>query len=195
MQLSSVRVKYTTIDFTCQWIFATLLGFGCSLLMVEISEQPDMGILEAAMGSLAIALPQSYLLRKTITPVKWILSTILSWVIIAGIDIGVLGWTVASVNFLPVRILGGIITGGIGGLLIGISQWWLAIPPSFSSGWKWVFVTIISWMVAIPIGSSIGLFLRHITNLFFGEIVGLAITWLLVALLTGVAATRIIKDL
>jgi hypothetical protein len=50
-------------------------------------------------------------------------------------------------------------------------------------------------MIAMPIGSTIGLFLHRITNLFLGEVVGLAITWLLVAILTGISAVKIIKDL
>ena len=195
MQLSPVKTKYRILNFTLKWVFATLMGFLSSLLMIEIGEKPDMGIVEAAIGSLTIAIPQSYLLRKIISPVQWVLSTLVPWVIIAAIGIGVLGWTVTNANFLPTRLFAGIIVGGIGGLLIGISQWWLAIPPSFPSAWKWVFVNITSWMIAIPIGSTVGLFLHRITNLFLGEVVGLAITWLLVATLTGISAVRIIKDL
>jgi hypothetical protein len=109
--------------------------------------------------------------------------------------IGVLGWTVTNSPFLPTRLFAGIIIGGIGGLLIGISQWWLAIPPSFSSAWKWIFVNMMIWMIAIPIGSTVGLFLHRSTNLFLGEVAGLAITWLLVAIFTGISAVKIIKDL
>lgn len=195
MQLSPVKSKYQILNFTLKWVFATFLGFLLSLLIIEISEKPDMSILEAAIGSLTISLPQSYILRKTISPIKWVLSTLLASIIITGIGIGVLGWTVTTDNFLPTRIFVGIIIGGIGGLLIGVSQWWLAIPPSFPSAWKWVFVNIIGWMIAIPIGSTVGLFLHRNTNLFLGEVVGLAITWLLVAIFTGISAVKIIKDL
>ena len=195
MQLSSVKPKYRILNFTFQWVLATFLGFLSSLLMIEISEKPDMSMIEAAMGSLAIAIPQSYLLRKIISPVKWVLSTLFPWVIIAAMGIGVLGWTVTNSPFLPTRLFAGIIIGGIGGLLIGISQWWLAIPPSFSSAWKWIFVNMMIWMIAIPIGSTVGLFLHRSTNLFLGEVAGLAITWLLVAIFTGIAAVRIMKDL
>jgi hypothetical protein len=195
MQLSPIKSQYRILTFTFKWIFATLMGFLFSLFMIEISEKPDMSVLEAAMGSLAISIPQSYLLRKAISPVKWILSTLFPWVIIAAIGIGVLGWTVTTANFLSTRIFAGIIVGTIGGLFIGISQWWLAIPLSFPSAWKWVFVNITSWMIAIPIGSTVGLFLHRITNVFLGEVVGLAITWLLVAILTGISAVQIIKDL
>ena len=195
MQLLSVKTKSGTLNFTFKWVFATLLGFSCSLLMIEISEKPDMDIIEALIGSLFISLPQSYILRKTISPVSWVLSTVFSWLVIAAIGVGVLGWTVTTADFFPTRIFAGIIAGGIGGLLIGISQWWLAIPPSFPSAWKWVFVNIISWMIAIPIGSTVGLFLYRITNLFLAEVVGLAITWLLVAIFTGISAERIMQDL
>jgi tetrahydromethanopterin S-methyltransferase subunit F len=195
MQLLPIKTKYRTLNFILKWIFATLLGFSLSLLMIEISEKPDMDIIEALIGSLSISLPQSYILRKTISPLSWVLSTVFAWLIIAAIGVDVLGWTVTTADFLPPRIFAGIIAGGIGGLLIGISQWWLAIPPSFSSAWKWVFVNIISWMIAIPIGSTAGLFLHRITNVFLGEVAGLAITWLLVAIFTGISAERIMKDL
>ncbi|MFM7407322.1 MAG: hypothetical protein ACKO3K_11845 [Cuspidothrix sp.] len=195
MQLSSVKSKSRILNFTFKWTFGTLLGFLSSLLLVEISEKPDMSMTEAAIGSLAIAIPQSYLLRKAVSPVKWVLSTLVPWLIIAGIGIGVLGWTVTTTNFLPTRIINGIIIGGIGGLLIGTSQWWSAIPPSFPSAWKWLFVNIMSWIVAVPLGSTVGLFLHRITNVFLAEVVGLAITWLLVAIFTGIAAQKIMKDL
>ncbi len=195
MQLLPVKTKSRTLNFTFKWVFATLLGFSFSLLMIEISEKPDMDIIEALIGSLSISFPQSYILRKTISPVSWVLSTLFSWLIIAAIGVGVLGWTVTTADFLPTRIFAGIIAGGIGGLLIGISQWWLAIPPSFPSSWKWVFVNIISWMIAIPMGSTVGLFLHRITNLFLGEVAGLAITWLLVAIFTGISAEKIMQDL
>ncbi|BAZ86914.1 hypothetical protein [Dolichospermum compactum] len=192
MQLSSVKSNSIILNFTLKWVFATFMGFLLSLLMIEISEKPDMSVLEAAIGSLTISIPQSYLLRQTISPGQWVLSTLFSWIIIATIGVGVLGWTVTTSAFLPTRIFLGIIVGGIGGLLIGVSQWWLAIPPSFPSAWKWVFVNIIGWMIAIPIGSTVGLFLHRITNLFLGEVMGLAVTWLLVAILTGISAVRII---
>ncbi|MTJ51081.1 hypothetical protein [Dolichospermum sp. UHCC 0259] len=193
MKLSSVKFDLIILNFTLKWVFVTFLGFLLSLLIIEISEKPDMSVLEAAIGSLTISIPQSYLLRRTVSPGQWVLSTLFSWVIIAAIGVGVLGWTVTTSAFLPARIFLGIIVGGIGGLFIGVSQWWLAIPPSFSSAWKWVFVNVISWMIAIPIGSTVGLLLHRITNLFLGEVVGLAITWLLVATLTGISAVRIIN--
>jgi hypothetical protein len=193
MQLSSVSSNSIGLNFTLKWVFVTCLGFLLSLLIIEISEKPDMDILDAAIGSLIISIPQSYLLKQTISPGQWVLSTLFAWVIIASIGLGVLGWTVTTSAFLPTRIFLGILVGGIGGLLIGVCQWWLAIPSSLPWAWKWVFVNIIDWMIAVPIGSTVGLFLHRITNLFLGEIVGLAVTWLLVATLTGISAVKIIR--
>ena len=66
MQLSSVKSNYISLNFTFKWVFATFLGFLLSLLMIEVSEKPDMSVLEAAIGSLTISIPQSYLLRQSI---------------------------------------------------------------------------------------------------------------------------------
>ncbi|WP_340626607.1 hypothetical protein [Aphanizomenon flos-aquae] len=104
MQLSSVKSNYISLNFTFKWVFATFLGFLLSLLMIEVSEKPDMSVLEAAIGSLTISIPQSYLLRQSISPGKWVLSTLFSWIIIAVIGVGVLGWTVTISAFLPTRI-------------------------------------------------------------------------------------------
>jgi hypothetical protein len=99
MQLSSIKTKYQVANFTLKWIFVTLVGFLFSLLIIEVSEKPDMSLIEAAIGSLTIAIPQSYLLRKTISPTNWVLSTLFAWLIIAALDVGVLGWTVTIANF------------------------------------------------------------------------------------------------
>ncbi|WP_016948916.1 hypothetical protein [Anabaena sp. PCC 7108] len=48
-----------------------------------------------------------------------------------------------------------------------------------------------SW--AVTTGSVVGLFLRRLIKLFLGKIVGLAITWLIVGLLTGISAYKLLK--
>ena len=45
MQLSSVKSNYISLNFTFKWVFATFLGFLLSLLMIEVSEKPDMSVL------------------------------------------------------------------------------------------------------------------------------------------------------
>ncbi|MBD2292303.1 hypothetical protein H6G06_02095 [Anabaena sphaerica FACHB-251] len=193
MQLVSVKTQVSILNFILLWSFATLSGFLLSLLLIEIGEKPDVGVLEAAIGGLAIALPQSYLLRQTILPLGWIISTLLGWVLITAMGVGAVGWFVLSTEFLYYRIFFGIISGGIGGLVIGLAQWWLAIPSSVSWGWSWMFLSSASWAIALSIGSVTGIFLRRLTQLFLGEIVGLAITWLVVGILTGISAYRLLR--
>jgi hypothetical protein len=47
--------------------------------------------------------------------------------------------------------------------------------------------------VAIPVGSAVGFVLREFTQLFLGEVIGLTITWLVVAILTGINAYKLLK--
>jgi hypothetical protein len=189
---SQAQNRYSGVFFILLWIFATMGGFVVSLLIVEVGEAPDMRIGEAAIGGLAIALPQSCILRKTISPVKWVLSTFFIWSLIAAIGIGALGWSVSTTDFIPQRIFSGIISGGIGGLMMGLAQWSLAIPPSLSSAWQWIFVNSAAWAVALPIGSTLGIFFRQMSQLYLGEVIGLAVTWIIVAVVTGISAEKVL---
>jgi hypothetical protein len=194
MQLLLFKTKFSIFTFTLLWSFTTLISFFLSLFLIEIGEKLDVGVLEAVVGGFAIALPQSYILRQTIFPLGWILSTILGWVVITAIGVGTVGWYVPSTELFYFRIFFGIISGGIGGLVIGVAQWWLAIPSSLHWGWCWMFLNSAIWAVALPVGSIIGIFLRRFTKLFLGEVVGLAITWLLVGILTGITAYRLFRS-
>ncbi|MFM2062802.1 MAG: hypothetical protein RLZZ507_2472 [Cyanobacteriota bacterium] len=196
MQLVSVKTKFSELNiltFTLLWSFTTLGSFVLSLFLIEIGEKPEVGVLEAVIGGFAIALPQSYLLRQTILPLSWIISTMLGWVLITVMGVGAVGWFVLSTEFLYYRIFFGIISGGIGGLVIGLAQWWLAVPSSVSWGWCWMFLSCANWAIALSIGSFIGIFLRRFTQLFLGEVVGLAITWLIVGIFTGISAYRLLR--
>ncbi|MEA5579534.1 hypothetical protein [Anabaena sp. UHCC 0451] len=196
MQLAAIKTKFSKINiltFPLLWSCVTCSSFLLSLLVIEIGEKPDVGILKAAIGGLVIALPQSYLLRRTISPLSWIVSTVLGWVIITATGVGAVGWFVLSTDFLYYRIFFGIISGGIGGLVIGLIQWWLAIPSSRTWGWCWMFLSSASWAVALGIGAMTGRFLYNLTQLFLSEVVGLGVTWLLVSILTGISACRLLK--
>ncbi|MDF5711975.1 MAG: hypothetical protein PUP90_30960 [Nostoc sp. S4] len=182
-------LKNTKFNFTFLWTLATFGGFLLSLLLIEVGEKPDIGVLEAAIGGFAIALPQSCLL-KPIFYIKWILSSLLGWSIITAIGIGGLGWIVPSTEFLPQRIFYGAIYGGLGGLGIGLTQC-LAISQLLPVVWRWIFVCSTSWAIAIPLGSIVGTILRLLTQLFLGEVIGLAVTWLLVGILTGINAHKL----
>ena len=178
----------TRFGFTLLWTLATFGGFLSSLLFIEVGEKPDIGVVEAAIGGFAIALPQGCLLKQPIFCIRWILSSLLGWSIITAIGIGAVGWIVPSTQILPVRILSGAVYGAFGGLGIGLAQW-LAIPQPVA--WRWIFVSAASWAVAVPVGSAVGMIWRHLTQLFLGEVIGLSITWLLVGILTGINAHKL----
>ncbi|MEH2251455.1 hypothetical protein [Nostoc sp.] len=180
--------RNTRFGFILLWTFATCGGFLLSLLLIEVGEKPDVGVVEAAIGGLAIALPQGCLLKEPIFCIRWILSSLLGWSIITAIGIGAVGWIVPSTQIFPLRILSGVIYGALGGFGIGLAQW-LAIPQPMA--WRWIFVSSASWAVAIPVGSVVGMILRRLTQLFFGEVMGLAISWLLVGILTGMNAHKL----
>jgi hypothetical protein len=186
----SLAPENTKFSFTLLWTFATFGGFLVSLCVIEVGDKPDIGVVEAAIGGFAIALPQGCLLKQPIFCIRWILSSILGWTVITATGIGAVGWIVPNTQLLPLRLLSGVICGTIGGFGIGLAQW-LAIPQPFPWAWRWIFVSSASWGVALPVGSFVGSVLRHLTQLFLGEVVGLAITWLMVAILTGIDAHKL----
>ena len=181
-------LKNTRFGFTLLWTLTTFGGFLLSLLFIEVGEKPDIGVIEAAIGGFAIALPQGCLLKEPVFCIRWILSSLLGWSIITAIGIGAVGWIVPSTQIFPVRILSGAIYGALGGLGIGLAQW-LAIPQPMA--WRWIFVSSASWAIAVPVGWAVGMILRRLTQLFFGEVMGLAITWLLIGILTGMNAHKL----
>lgn len=181
----------TEFSFILQWILATFSGFLLSLLLIEIGEKSDIGVLQAVIGSLAVAISQSLILRQPMLSLQWVLSTLLGWTVITATGIGAVGWIVPTSEQLPLRIVSGLISGAIGGFGIGFAQS-LVIYQLVPSAWRWILISAASWSVAIPIGSAVGSTLRQLTQLFLGEIVGLAITWLVVGILTGINAYRLL---
>ncbi|MBD2356315.1 hypothetical protein H6G41_17065 [Tolypothrix sp. FACHB-123] len=175
----------TQFSFTLQWTIATFSGFVLSLLFVEIGEKPDVGILQAFIGSLAIASAQMLILKHTNFGVRWLFFTVSAWMAIALMGVGVLGWFVPSRQFFPLRILDSAFSGALGGFVLGIAQW-LAIYQSVAFAWRWIFISAVSWAIALAIGSAIGIILRQISEIFLGEVIGLAIAWLVLAILTGI---------
>ncbi|MEA5620202.1 hypothetical protein VB711_20470 [Cronbergia sp. UHCC 0137] len=186
-------MKIKINNWTLLWILGTFSGFLGSLIWIEIGEKPDMNVLTAAIGGIAIALPQSITLKPTTFSLQWILATVVGWVVIAALHTGALGWSVPSNEFFHYRIISGTISGGIGGFLIGLTQWWIAIPKSLPSAWHWILFNSLTWAIAVPVGSVTGIYLRRLSQLFLGEVVGLAITWLLVAIFTGICAEKLLK--
>ncbi|EFA70909.1 hypothetical protein CEP10_12285 [Cylindrospermopsis raciborskii S07] len=183
--------KFADLCFISIWSFTTIASFLLSLLVIEVGEKSDLEVVDAAIGGLAIAIPQSYILRRTIPPLNWIISTVLGWVLITIMGIGTIGWFVLSSHNLYNRVLISIIDSGIGGLIIGLSQSCLAIPPSIPQKWSWVFVNAINCILGFTIGSIIGILTRK--SSFLSEVFGLSIGWLIVGVLTSISANRFLK--
>jgi hypothetical protein len=186
-----MKVLDARLQFTLVWTFATFSAFLVSLLFIEIGETPDVGILQAAIGSFLIAFAQTFVLKYRIFPGWWMLSIPTAWVVMTIIGIGAIGWVVPSTNVFLFRISKGLIQGILGGIAIGFAQW-LAIRKQYPSSHQWIQINCVAWAVAMPIGSLIGMFLHEITQVFFAEILGLAVTWLLVSFFTGFHAYRLL---
>jgi hypothetical protein len=186
-----MKVFNARLLFTLQWTLATFSAFLISLLFIEIGETPDVGILQAAIGSFAIAFAQTLVLKDRILPVWWMLSISMAWVVITAIGIGAVGWVVPSTNVFVFRISKSLIQGTLAGLAIGLVQWF-AIRKQYPYSSQWIQVTCVSWAIAMPVGSLIGMLLHEVTQIFFAEILGLAVTWLLVAVFTGFHAYRLL---
>ncbi|MBE9004937.1 hypothetical protein IQ259_07780 [Fortiea sp. LEGE XX443] len=182
----------TQFSFTLQWAIVTVGGFLVSLFWIEVGEKPDVGVAQASLGGFAIAFPQSLMIRHHILSGRWMLATLLAWATITAIGVGAVGWIVPSTQIFPMRILWGTTLGTVGGFVIGLAQW-TAIRQSVALAWQWMFISAISWAIAVPIGSTVGIVLLRSTRLFLGEVAGLGITWLIVAVLTGINAYRLLR--
>lgn len=182
-----------SVRFIFQWVLATFGGFLLSLLLIEIGDKPDVGVVQGAVGGVTIAFPQAFVLRQRIkNPWLWVLSSLAGWVLIAATGIGAVGWIVPTTQVLALRVFYGAILGAIAGFGIGIAQW-LAIRHQVPSMWRWILVSSISWAVSVPVGSAVGMFLHRLTGLFLGEVIGLAVTWLVMAAIAGISASQIFR--
>ena len=181
------------ILFILLWTVLTGGSFALSLMLIEIGYKPDVGILPTAIGGLIIASAQALMFRKSILFASlWILSSFVGWGIITASGIGALGWFVINTQSIYLRVIYGFIFGGLGGLGIGFIQW-LAIRKYLPSAWRWIFVSCMCWSIGFAIGSSFGLILYHLTQLFLGEVIGLALTWTIVGALSAIEVYRWLK--
>ncbi|MBU7586931.1 MAG: hypothetical protein KAF91_29455 [Nostoc sp. TH1S01] len=182
----------TQFSFIFQWAIATVGGFLVSLCWIEVGEKPDVGVAQASLGGLAIAFPQSLLIRHHILSGRWVLATLLAWATITALGVGAVGWIVPNTQTFSLRLIWGTTFGAVGGFIIGLAQW-TAIRKSVASSWRWIFISAVSWAIAVPIGAIVGIVLLRLTRLFLGEVVGLAISWIFVAIFTGINAYRLLR--
>jgi len=177
-----------------QWVLATVGGFGLSLLFLEIGERADMGVWSGLIGGGAIGLGQWLVLRGRIRKAWWwILASIVSWGLIGASDLGALGWVAPRTMQIPLRLIFGFGDGVQIGCWLGALQW-LVISRKVPRAWLWTLVSTGSWAIGLAIGWGVGGMLRLATNFFLGDVLGLAIAWLVVGGLTGVALVSLLRS-
>ena len=181
------------ILFIFLWTVLTGGSFGISLMLIEIGYRQDVEILTAVLGGMIIASAQALMFRRSILFASlWIFSSFVGWGIITTVGIGALGWFVINTQSIYSRLIYGLIFGGLGGLGLGFVQW-LVIRQYLSSAWRWMVVSCICWSIGFAVGSSFGLILYRLTQLFIGEVIGLALTWTIVGALSGIEVYRWLK--
>ncbi|MBE9126249.1 hypothetical protein IQ257_06345 [Coleofasciculus sp. LEGE 07092] len=169
-----------------QWTLMTFLGFLTSLFWIEIGERPDVGAVEGIIGGSLIGLAQLLVLRQHISRAGWwVLVSLLSWGLIGFSGLGALGWFAPRTLYLFPRVLYGVLDGAKIGFLLGVGQW-IVLRQQVSSAWLWILASPLCWSIALALGWTIGGALRLFTHLFLSEVVGLAVTWLAVGVLTGI---------
>jgi hypothetical protein len=179
--------------FTLQWAIATFGGFLISLLLIEIGEKSDLNVFQGAVGGLSIALPQAFVLRGRMkNPWLWVWTSLAGWLFLTTAGIGAVGWMVLSTQVLILRVVFGVILGTIAGLSMGLAHWF-AIQQHNPLALQWVSISTVSWALGVGIGSTVGCLLYHLTQLFLGEVVGLAVTWFVVAIFTGVYGGKVFR--
>jgi hypothetical protein len=183
-----------SLKFILQWTTATFGGFLLTLLLIEVGEKSDIRAVQAALGGLVIGLTQAYVLRGRIkNPWLWVWSTLAGWVFITSVGIGAVGWIVFTIPVLVLKVIYGILLGAIAGFAMGLVHW-LVLREHIPVAQKWIFVCCLSWALGIAIGSIIGSILYSFNQWFLSEVIGLAVTWLIVGILTGVNADRIFRS-
>ncbi|MEM8777316.1 MAG: hypothetical protein AAGF26_00300 [Cyanobacteria bacterium P01_G01_bin.49] len=194
LSFSQTKIKSFSVQFYwLQWAIVTLIGFLLSLVWLEIGEPPDLGTLQGTVGGTIIGLFQALILSRWFPQAwLWILATLIPWGLMAGSQLGAIGWVAPRTELISVRLTTGMILGGITGLWVGLWQW-LILRQQFSNSYIWILISGLSWSVGLSLGWLVGGLLRSVTHLFLGEVVGLAIAWLLVGLQTGLVLAILLK--
>ncbi len=180
--------------FWLQWMGGNVFGFLLSLCWIEVGERAALGGLEGAIGGTVMGLVQWLVLRRWCAQAGWwILASTLCWSILGVSRLGALGWVVPQTDSALLRLFYGLMDGMKMGALLGAGQW-LVLRQCFAPVRAWILVSILAWAIALGLGWVIGGWLRAFTGLFLGEVVGLALVWLLMALMTGVALAKLLQD-
>ena len=168
------------------WVSSSLLGFLFSLLFVEVGVRPYVGFFPGAIGGAAIGLAQWFALRKYFSGARWWpIASILTWGFLGASHLGAVGWIAPRSEHLLVRAIAGLIDGAQIGFFLGLGQWFVlrSLPKA---GW-WTFLNTFAWAIGLSFGWTVGGILYAIVHLFICEVFGLALAWIAVAGITGLA--------
>jgi hypothetical protein len=186
-----VTLKSKQFNFQLLWAIATVLGFGISLLTVEVGTQGDLKLLAGLMGGGIVGLSQSLIVGYWLFDSwLWILVNAMGWGLMAGTGLGAIGWFVPATQLLAWRIILGFLSGSLGGAWLGAWQW-LYLRQQISHAERWILGSAVIWGLGLAVGWGIGNLLHHATQLFLGEVIGLGATWLIVGLGTGWLLSRL----
>lgn len=188
LQSSIVNYLKTDCGFWLQWLLVTFGSFLVSLCFIEVDVRPYIRVYEGAIGGAVVGLAQGLILRQRSQTIAlwWIPVSIISWGLIGASHFGAIGWMAPRTLRLEPRVIFGLINGLQVGALLGIGQW-LVLRQHIKKASLWILLSAGAWTIGLPIGWTIGGILRQATRLFLSEIVGLAIAWLAIAAITGIA--------
>ncbi|MEQ9356079.1 hypothetical protein [Coleofasciculus chthonoplastes] len=192
---SPIKPIETSGSFCLQWLLVTLLGFVASLFWIEIGERPDIGIIEGIIGGTIIGFAQWLVLRRHLSAAWWwIIVSFLGWGVMGLSSFGVIGWFAPRTMRLFPRLVYGVVDGATLGLILGMAQWWV-LRQYVSKAWGWIFANSLYWSISLAVGWIVGGLLRRFTQMFLSEVLGLGVTWMLVAGLTGISLIRLLRSL
>ncbi len=183
-------MKYIKTDcgFWLQWLLVTFGGFLVSLCLIEVDVRPHIGVAEGAIGGAVLGLAQGSILGQRFKTVAlwWILTSIVSWSLIGASNFGAVGWMAPRTLRLEPRVIFGLLNGLQVGTLLGIGQWFV-LRAQLKKASLWIPLSAGAWTIGLPIGWGVGGVLRQSTSLFLSEVVGLAVAWIAIAAMTGIA--------
>lgn len=183
-------MKYIKTDcgFWLQWLLVTFGGFLVSLCLIEVDVRPHIGVAEGAIGGAIIGLAQGSILGQRSKPMAlwWLLASIISWSLIGASNFGAVGWMAPRTLRLEPRVIFGLLNGLQVGALLGIGQWFV-LRAQLRKASLWIPLSAGAWTVGLPVGWGVGGVLRQATSLFLSEVVGLAVAWIAIAAMTGIA--------
>lgn len=175
-----------------QWVLATVVGFLVSLYWIEIDIKPHVGVMEGVIGGAVIGFAQGLILQQRvgIAP-QWLLVSVVSWGLIAASS-GAIGWIAPETLLLQLRLKFGVLQGAVVGALLGVGQWFV-LRKQLKSPRGWIYASTASWAIAQAVGWTVGGILRQSTHLFLSEVVGLTMTRMIVAAMTGISLIWLLR--